>query len=104
MASVVWFPLQAVVVATHFLDFDGSSFSVPLGGVSVAACSWHGMEATHVWLLRAETGLIGQSPTGTVGINGFHEHRRRQSGLHGKGLVGAMGEKIWECVVYARTV
>ena len=103
MASVVWFPLQAVVVAAHFLDFDGSSFSTCRGGAGRPLCSWHGVETTHMWLLRAETGLIGQSPTGTVGTNRFHEHRRRQRGSSSPRLVGAWqvqgGEKLGMRVV-----
>ena len=71
MTSLAWIPLQPMVLDAFFFNFTGSSLSLCGGGVPVPFCGWHGMETIHAWLSRAETGLIGQSPTGTVGKRGF---------------------------------
>ena len=51
----------------HLLEFIGPSFSDPMGDALVVLCSWHAVGTVSVRPECAETGLLGRSPTTSVG-------------------------------------
>ena len=56
-------------VAAHFWEFAGQTFLDPIGDAPVALDSWLAMESAHARPERAENGLIGRSPTASVGAH-----------------------------------
>ena len=78
--------------AAHF-DFAGPFFSPPTGGAPLALCAWHGLCNVQARSERAETGLIGRSPTTPVGTFGIYTHSRGRGGSMSLGMVVAWG--VW---------
>lgn len=71
MACVAPIPRLPTRVAARFLEFAGQTFSDPTGDAPVALYGWLAMESAQALPERAETGLIGRSPTASVGAHGF---------------------------------
>jgi len=92
MTLVVRFTMVLVATTPHHLlwptaylwEFDGSTLSVIIGGAPVAPYGRHSTESSQARSDRAETGLIGRSPTDSVGTCRIHTHRR--GGYPGIGL------------------
>ena len=101
MALVVCFTMVLVATIPHHLlwptaylwEFDGSTFSGSIGAAPVALYAWHGTESLQARSDRAETGLIGRSPTNSVGTCRIHTHRRGRGGSIGLGSGGCMGRE-----------
>ena len=84
MAVLQWFawchPLPANEVAVRFSQFAGQTlFSDPIGA-PVALYSWLAMESAQARPERADTGLIGRSPTAPVGAHEFSAALERGGG------------------------
>ena len=101
MTLVVRFTMVLVATTPHHLlwptaylwEFDGSTLSVIIGGAPVAPYGRHSTESSQARSDRAETGLIGRSPTDSVGTCRIHTHRRGRGGSIGLGSGGCMGRE-----------
>ena len=67
MVLVATTPLHLLWPTAYLWEFDGSTFSGSIGAAPVALYAWHGTESFQARSDRAETGLIGRSPTTLVG-------------------------------------
>ena len=70
MVLVAQAPRLPMGAAAYFLEFDSPCFSDQVGDAPSLLYSWHAVEAVHTRPERAETGLIGRSPTTPVGESG----------------------------------
>ena len=70
LVHVVSTHLLPTRAAAYFWEFADQSSSVPMGGAPVALYAWHVTESSQARPERAETGLIGRSPTTSVGVFG----------------------------------
>ena len=86
-------PPSIVADRAYLWEFDGSTFSGSIGAAPVALYAWHGTESFQARSDRAETGLNGRSPTGSVGTCRIHTHRRGTGGSIGLGSGGCMGRE-----------
>jgi len=68
LVLVHWTPRLPIWVVAFYLDFIWQMVSVSIGGVSVAMAGWHSLEVVLAWPECAKTGLIGRSPTISVGV------------------------------------
>ena len=93
MVLVATTPLHLLWPTAYLWEFDGSTFSGSIGAAPVALYAWHGTESFQARSDRAETGLIGRSPTGSVGTCRIHTHRRGTGGSIGLGSGGCMGRE-----------
>ena len=59
----------------------------------MALYAWHGTESLQARSDRAETGLIGRSPTDSVDTFRIHTRRRGRGGSIGLGSDGCMGRE-----------
>ena len=66
--------------AAFFLVFLGPSLLGAMEGAPVAVYSWHALETIQRRSECAETGLIGRSPTTSVGTFGIYTHARGREG------------------------
>ena len=81
MESVGPTPRHATWAGALFLTMmELSSRLRAMRGAPVALYDCNGMETVHAWLECAETGLIGQSPTISVGTVGIYSWQRAREG------------------------
>ena len=92
MVCVAPFPRLPTWAAARFLEFAGQTVLGPTGEAPEALYSWLAMETAQARPKRAETGLIGRSPTALVDTFPIHTHGRGRGGLIGLGSGGCMGE------------
>ena len=93
MALVATTPHHLLRLAAYLWEFDGQTISGSIGGAPVALYGWHGTESSQARSDRAETGLIGRSPTDSVDMFRIHTHRRGRGGSIGLGSGGCMGRE-----------
>ena len=82
MVCVAPFPRLPTRVAVRFLEFAGQTFSDSTGDAPVALYSWLAMESAQARPERADTGLIGRSPTASVGAHEFSAALERGEEAH----------------------
>ena len=70
MVHVASTPRLPMATSAFIWVFFAVDASVPLGGAPVALSAWHVTESSLARPERAETGLIGRSPTTLVGVVG----------------------------------
>ena len=96
MVLVATTPLHLLWLTAYLWEFDGLTLSADSGSIGaapVALYAWHGTESFQARSDRAETGLIGRSPTDSVGTCRIHTHRRGRGGSIGLGSDGCMGRE-----------
>ena len=96
MVLVATPPLHLLWLTAYLWEFDGPTLS---GGIHwrrtgpVPLYAWHGTESLQARSDRAETGLIGRSPTAPVDTIGIYTHWRGITGSFGIGSGGCMGRE-----------
>ena len=62
-------PRLPMWTAAFFWEFAGQVLSGPVGGAPVSFYGWHYLETSQAWPECSENGLIGRSPTTSVGTS-----------------------------------